>query len=123
MRAGLDEARVKWRELVSEQSRSGQSVAVYCRERGLRLWQFYEWKKRLRDSDSPKFVEVAVKPPAEIVQQPRRHGSAIEVRLRSGHSLVVERGFDANHLRALLAVFDAPTSKGRLPWTALDGEA
>jgi transposase-like protein len=94
-------------ELVLEQGRSGQSVSAYCREHGLRLWQFYEWKKRLRDSDAPKFVEVAVKPPAEIAQQRSRQGSAIEVRLRSGHSVVVERGFDASHLRALLLVLES----------------
>lgn len=123
MRAGQDEARAKWREWVSEQSQSGQSVAVYCHERGLRQWQFYEWRKRLRDSDAPKFVEVAVKPPVAIMQQPKRHGSAIEVRLRSGHGLVVGPGFDANHLRALLAVLDTPTSRDRKPGTVLESEA
>lgn len=107
MRSGREEVRSKWMELVLEQGRSGQSVSAYCREHGLRLWQFYEWKKRLRDSDAPKFVEVAVKPPAEIAQQRSRQGSAIEVRLRSGHSVVVERGFDASHLRALLLVLES----------------
>lgn len=107
MRSGRDEARAKWRELVSEQSRSGQSVAVYCRERGLRLWQFYEWKKRLRDSDARQFVEVAVQPCAEIAQRSAAQGGAIEVRLRKGRSLVVERGFEASHLRALLAVLES----------------
>jgi hypothetical protein len=107
MRSGRDEARAKWQELVSEQIRSGQSVAVYCRERGLRQWQFYEWKKRLRDSDAPEFVEVAVEPTSEIAQRPWKQGSAIEVRLRSGHSVVVKRGFDASHLRALLEVLES----------------
>lgn len=107
MRSALDEARTKWRELVLEQSRSGRSVAEYCRERGLRLWQFYEWKKRLRDSDVPGFIEVAVPPVAEIAPQLPQQGSAIEVWLRSGHSVVVERGFDAGHLRALLAVLES----------------
>jgi hypothetical protein len=32
---------------------------------------------------------------------------AIEVRLRGGRSLVVETGFDARHLRALLSVLEA----------------
>ena len=82
-------------------------MAVYCREHGLRLWQFYEWKKRLRDSDAGKFVEVAVKPTAEIAPGSSEPGSAIEVRLRSGHSVVVERGFDASHLRALLVVLES----------------
>ena len=107
MRSGRDEASAKWAELVSAQSMSSQSVSAYCQEHGLRVWQFYEWKKRLRDSDAPKFVEVAVKPPAAIAQQGSRQGSAIEVRLRSGHSVVVERGFDASHLRALLLVLES----------------
>jgi hypothetical protein len=50
MRRGMTEAWTKWRGLVSEQSESGQSVAAFCEERGLWAWQFYEWKKRLRES-------------------------------------------------------------------------
>jgi hypothetical protein len=38
-------AEVAW--LVSEQTRSGQSAAKFCRERGISVWQFYGWKKRL----------------------------------------------------------------------------
>jgi len=106
MRAELNEAGAKWRELVLEQSRSGKSVSAFCAERGLRAWQFYEWKKRLRDADAAKFVEVSVPPAAEVVQQASQPGRAIEVRLRSGHSVVVERDFDANHLCALLAVLE-----------------
>jgi hypothetical protein len=77
---------------------------VYCRESGLRQWRFYEWKKWLRDSDAPEFAEVSVEPTSEIAQRPSKQDSAIEVRLRSGHSVVVERGFNASHLRALLGV-------------------
>ena len=99
------EVRSKWRGLVSEQVESGQSVKVFCRERGLRAWQFYEWKKRLRDTDGCEFVEVKV--PAAGRQEPMSAGSrAIEVRLRAGRSLVVEPGFEADHLRALLAVLE-----------------
>src|ERR1039458_5759142 len=61
----------KWRELVSEQGRSGQSVAVFCRSRGLCAPHFYAWKKRLREADGgqgevraplAKFVEVKLVP-------------------------------------------------------------
>ena len=34
-------------------------------------------------------------------------GRAIEVRLNAGRSIVVEPGFDAGHLRALLAVLES----------------
>jgi hypothetical protein len=52
MRQGIAEASTKGRELVSQQSQSSQSVAAFCRERGLRAWQFYEWKKRLRKPEA-----------------------------------------------------------------------
>lgn len=37
-------ARGKWQRLVSEQARSGQSVAAFCRERKLCAPHFYWWK-------------------------------------------------------------------------------
>src|SRR6266853_1435384 len=48
----------KWRKVVSEQARSGQSVAVFCRERGVCAPQFFAWKKRLRQAEAAKFVEL-----------------------------------------------------------------
>ena len=33
-------------------------MAVYCRERGFGAWQFYAWKKRLREAEAAQFVEV-----------------------------------------------------------------
>jgi len=51
-------ARAKWQKLVSEQGRSGQSVAAFCREHRLCIPHFYWWKKRLREAAGTKFVEV-----------------------------------------------------------------
>ena len=87
----------KWRRLVSEQGGSGESVAAFCRERGLCASQFFTWKKRLGQAQTG-FVAV------EVVEGPRR--LAIEVRLNGGRSLMVEPGFDAEHLRAVLAVVE-----------------
>ena len=100
------EARAKWREVISEQRQSGKSAAVFCRERDLRVWQFYEWKKRLREAETPQFVEVEVKPAAKTTLAAAVR-LAIEVRLEGGRSLVVEPGFDAQHLRALLSVLES----------------
>jgi hypothetical protein len=102
----MTEAWTKWGGLVSEQSQSGQSVAAFCRERGLQAWHFYEWKKRLRESEAAKFVEVQIAEPAEPLRSKGAERSAIEIRLRAGRSLVVEPGFDASHLRALLSVLE-----------------
>ncbi|MGC2526498.1 MAG: hypothetical protein WA639_02030, partial [Candidatus Acidiferrum sp.] len=65
----------KWQELVSEQARSGQSVAAFCRGRKLCAPHFFWWKKRLRASSPGKFVEVKVTPrvwrPASEARTPR----------------------------------------------------
>ena len=96
----------KWRDLVSEQSQSGQTVSAFCRDRGLRDSLFYDWKKRIREGEAKKFVEVKVKEPSqEETLAPVRY-PAIEVRLNNGRSVLVEAGFDASHLRALLAVLE-----------------
>ena len=101
-----EEALARWRGLVSDQGASGRSVAAFCRERGLREWQFYEWKKRLRRSVGSPFIAVEVRSP----EAPRHAASAqiagIELRHGHGWSLMVEAGFDADHLRRLLSVLE-----------------
>jgi len=108
MRQRKSEAWTKWRGLVAEQSQSGQSVAGFCIERGLRSGQFFAWKKRLRETETAKFVAVEVAPVREAIwPTSAMHIGAIEVRLCRGRSIVVEPGFDAHHLRALLSVLEA----------------
>ena len=89
----------KWRKLVSEQARSGQTVIAFCRDRGLCRPYFFTWKKRLQEDRQAKFLEVRVTESAPS-------GEAIEIRLQNGRSLVVRPGFDAEHVRALLAVVE-----------------
>jgi len=96
-------ARTQWRRLVSEQARSGQTVKAFCRERGLCRPYFFVWKKRLKKGTPAKFLEVQV-----TERGPSRCGDAgVEIRLQNGRSLMVKPGFDAEHVRALLAVVEA----------------
>jgi|SRR5580658_7718412 transposase-like protein len=96
----------KWRELVSEQSQSGQRVSAFCRDHGIRNSLFYDWKKRIREGEATKFVEVKVVGPKTHARPASGHSPAIEIRLSKGRSLFVEAGFDASHLCALLAVLE-----------------
>ena len=108
MRQRKSEAWAKWREIVAEQTQSGRGIAAFCRERGVKSGQFFAWKKRLREGEAAQFAAVEVVPDAEKKRaEPEMHGWSIEVRLGRGRSLVVEPGFDAYHLRALLAVLEA----------------
>ncbi|HEV2729148.1 MAG TPA: hypothetical protein VGV15_03875 [Terriglobales bacterium] len=93
----------KWRRLVSEQACSGQTVTAFCRERALCRPYFFVWKKRLRKSAPAKFLEVQVKQPTPSAPGDPR----VEVRLQNGRSLMVRPGFDAEHVRALLALVEA----------------
>jgi hypothetical protein len=95
------EAWAKWRGLVAEQRRSGQSVAAFCRERGVSAPSFFAWKKRLSQDAADQFVAVQLVDAGE-----QASGHALEVRLCGGRSVMVEPGFDAAHLRAVLAALE-----------------
>jgi hypothetical protein len=123
-------ARRKWQRLISEEARSGQSAAAFCREHALCRSHFYWWKRRLRAAgpDGPrppftKFVEVKLTPAAlervgrgrasraEVLARsaadpPRAGDGRVEVVLRNGRSLRVGPGFDAAHVQALAAVLE-----------------
>src|SRR5258705_5762662 len=75
-----EEDLARWRGLVSEQATSGKSVAAFCGERGLRDWQLYEWKKRLRQTEATSFVAVEVSVPAVPPTAPRESRYLLEVR-------------------------------------------
>ena len=106
MRQSRTEQWAKWRGLFLEQLSSGQTVAAFCRDRGIRDSQFYDWKKRLRKGEAVNFVEVELKECGEQRMPAPERYPAIEIRLNKGRSLLVEPGFDANHLRALLTVLE-----------------
>ena|SRR5215469_90972 len=88
----------KCRELISKQARSGQAVKAFCDEHGLCRSYFFVWKKRLGEAPATKFLEVQLK---EAVPSATK-GTCVEIRPQNGRSLVVGRGFDAEHVRALL---------------------
>ena len=92
----------KWRELISEQARSGQTVTAFCRERGLGRSYFFAWKKRLGEDTTTKFLEVQLSDAAPGAPRDTR----VEIRVQNGRSLVVGRGFDAEQVRALLALVE-----------------
>ena len=103
------EAGARWRALIAEQQESGQSVAAFCRTRGLRDGQFYDWKKRLRRHAAESFVAVemaATETPAAASAAALVLGAPIEIRLRHGRTLLVGPDFDAGHLRRLLQILE-----------------
>jgi hypothetical protein len=81
-------------------------VAAFCRERGVSAPQFFAWKKRLSRDGAEQFVAVQVVEAGEPSHPPAVPSRAPVIRLCGGRSAVVEPGFDADHLRALLVVLE-----------------
>ncbi len=79
-------------------------MAAFCRQRGLCAPHFFAWKKRLSEAEAEKFVEVKVT--AAVAEPQAAQGRAIEIRLKNDRCLLVEPGFDASHLQALLTVLE-----------------
>jgi hypothetical protein len=103
-----EEQRKQWREVLAAHQESGQSIVAFCRERGVREWQFHEWKKRLR-AQTESFVAVelvATVPTVVAASGTPTSVTPLEVRLRSGRSVLVGSDFEANHLRRLLQVLE-----------------
>ena len=98
------QARRKWQGLLSEQGRSGESVAAFCRERQLYASHFYWWKKWLGASGAEKFVELKLAAAAST--QGAGEDRRVEVVLRNGRSLRVGPGFDPELVQALAAVVE-----------------
>lgn len=103
-----EQQRARWRGLLAEQQESSQSIVAFCRERGLREWQFYEWKKRLRPpAASFVAVQLAAEPAPAAAPVTSAPVTPLEVRLRNGRSVLVGPDFDATHLRRLLQALES----------------
>ena len=98
----------KWRGIIDEQNRSGQTVMEFCRQRGIAASSLFAWKRRLRGSASsvtPAFVEAAVNDEVD--------GEAIEIVCSGGRRIVVRGGFDSQVLRQVINVIEGlPSIEG-----------
>ena len=52
-----------WRGLIEEQASGSQTIAAFCRDRGLKEHSFYRHKRRLRKSSPAAGFPIADKPP------------------------------------------------------------
>jgi transposase len=96
-----------WRERVRRCRASGLSVREFCAAEGLHESAFYFWRRELAQRDRqrggnvrPQFV------PVHMTSEPAA-SAALEVVLRDGRTVRVGAGFDAEHLRAVVAALEA----------------
>jgi transposase len=96
-----------WRDVVTRWRRGGLSVRAFCARESLSEPSFYVWRRELArrgggDGTAPPFVPVKVVEPqaAGVTANP----GAIELVLRDCLVVRVRAGFDADTLRAVVAV-------------------
>jgi transposase-like protein len=90
-----------WREAIAEAGSSGQSAREFCGLKGLKESQFHSWRRTLRLRDAEAAGESGFVELVRSAAQPALAGVSIRVGERI--SIVLERGFDHEALRATLA--------------------
>jgi hypothetical protein len=100
-----------WRDVLRQWNRSGQTIRAFCDEHGLSEPSFYGWKRTIgerdqqRETGEPVFVPVRVTTTTTATAA----AAALEVVAGAGRVVRVPAGFDADTLRRLLAVLEAPS--------------
>jgi transposase len=91
---------IVWREKIAEYEKSGLTVREYCLKNGLRECQFFYWRRALKGNTEKKATGFV-----ELVRAGVSSGkSGVSIRIGERVSMVLERGFDRDTLRAALAV-------------------
>ena len=83
----------QWRARIAAQARSGQSVAVYCREQGIATPTFYWWKSRLAKPKSTPASTLPGKPHAAFIDlgalpEPMP-AAGLDIRLDLGNGIIL----------------------------------
>src|ERR1051326_4446295 len=107
------------RAVLAELRASGEPIVHFARKRGYFASRLHKWMTRLGErpgkkkssgqatlkaTPRPRFVSVNVAPPRPAA----RGGVAVEV---ERHLVHVERGFDPDVLRAVVAALDVPEAR------------
>jgi hypothetical protein len=90
----MTEQQQEWTDKITAWRESGLSIAEWCRQHDEVYCRFHYWRKRLEPQHEGCFVELAVQPAGLSL-------------CCNGTTLQLERGFDPDLLRDVLAVVKA----------------
>jgi hypothetical protein len=97
-----------WRRRLNDWQRSGLSGREFCRRRRLSEPSFYNWRGVIAQRDCEQSdTKRGLRSTSAFVPVRVISASPIEVVIRSGQTLHVGVGFDAAHLRAVVAALEA----------------
>ena len=91
-----------WRGVMEEHSRSGLAVPAFCKERGISVPSFYQWRRKLQPAAEPAAARlIPVKLVSSAGQQPAGRG-CIQILTPAGMSLAVSSAMAEEELVKLL---------------------
>ncbi|MGH9440559.1 MAG: IS66 family insertion sequence element accessory protein TnpA [Terriglobia bacterium] len=97
------EPKTPWNEWAAQWKRSGQSVAAFCRQRGLNASSLYAWRNRHRA------VESLIPRPADFLPVtviPAEPEAQVEIELRGGRVLRLLGQVTPSRLAAIVAALE-----------------
>lgn len=106
-----------WRESLEAQRQSGKSIQAFCRERGVSIASFHNWRKEIRRRDEEiarpreaQFAELRPIPEKSQCGSSCDDGaysvSGIELVLDGGRVIRLSPGFDEGTLSRLIALLE-----------------
>ena len=102
-----------WRRLIERWRHSERSVRDFCEHNGIAIPSFYAWRRRLQQdaplADVSQPSEAVTFLPVHVQPEPSDQQTHLELVLANGRCLRIPPRFDANALRALLAVLEEPS--------------
>jgi hypothetical protein len=102
-----------WRRLIERWRHSGRSVRDFCEHNDIAIPSFYAWRRRLpQDAPLPELSQPSAAItflPIHVQTEPADQQPPLELVLGNGRCLRIPPRFDANTLRALLAVLEEPS--------------
>ena len=108
-----EEQRVYWKQIVDEQTASGSEASVFCRERNIKISQFYRWRKKFQNTGdealTSRFIHL-------IPGDNKPSESRIRIRVFNDLIIEIDRGFDPLTLPTAMETFNW----GRTKVTNLD---
>jgi hypothetical protein len=100
----------RWRELMSEWERSGQSMRAFCRDRELNEFTFYSWRRELRRRDGEGTTTGRRNRRRRFVQLQVSGPSWLELSLGGELVLRVPSSVSADHLVEILVAAKKATA-------------
>ncbi len=116
----VDPSAEAWRERVTAQRASGQSIRAWCREHGHHEHAFYAWRRRLGLSPAParkrrsrlagplEFAEAVMDRQAVAASLAERSVGPILLRFAGGRELVLPASMPVGQIAGLIRELEGP---------------